>query len=431
MLYFSTNHAAPAVTLKEAVTRGLAPDKGLYMPEHLPQLPHTFFRNLSSMSLQEISLEVATALFGEDIPANDLRELVYDTLSFEIPLVPVAGNISALELFHGPTMAFKDVGARFMARLLGYFTRNSGLEINVLVATSGDTGSAVANGFFKVPGIRVFVLYPKGLVSSIQEMQFTTLGENITAIEVEGTFDDCQALVKSAFLDPTLTSALTLTSANSINQARLLPQSFYYFHGFARMKDTREVVCSVPSGNFGNLCAGLIAKKMGLPIHRFLAATNVNDIVPAYLKTGNYEPRPSVATIANAMDVGDPSNFARISQMYGNALEALQQDITGYSYTDQMVRSTILEVYRQHGYLLDPHGAIGFRALRDYLAIHSGAGFFIETAHPAKFTEVVQDVIGEPVALPDTLARFCQGRKSAELLPARFEAFRDFLMSKV
>lgn len=418
-------------SLKEAVTRGLAPDSGLYMPERIPVLPDSFFKQMSSMTLQEISLEVARRFFAEDLPAQELQDLVTDTLDFEIPLVPVTDRISALELFHGPTMAFKDVGARFMARLLGYFTRHAGLEINVLVATSGDTGSAVANGFFKVPGVKVYVLYPKGLVSAIQEKQFTTLGENITAIEVEGTFDDCQALVKKAFMDQRLLQSMTLTSANSINLARLIPQSFYYFHGFAQMKDPSEVYCSVPSGNFGNLCAGLIAKRMGLPIKRFLAATNVNDIVPAYLKSGRFEPRPSVATIANAMDVGNPSNFVRIADMYGQSLEAVQHDVEGFKYTDQSVRETMKAVYRDQKYMLDPHGAIGFKALQEYLSSRTGSGFFIETAHPAKFTEVVEEVIGEKITLPDNLARFEKGIKQTIVLTSDYTVLRDFLLSKV
>ncbi len=431
MKYYSTNKKAPAATLQHVVTVGLAPDSGLYLPERIEKLSDQFFNNMYAMNLQEISFEVARNFLGGDIPEGDLKNMVYDTLDFPIPLVNIHGNVNTLELFHGPTMAFKDVGARFMARLLGYFTAKGEQEINVLVATSGDTGSAVANGFYKVPGIRVFVLYPKGLVSPIQEKQFTTLGENITALEVEGTFDDCQRLVKKAFDDTDLNKKLTLTSANSINWARLLPQSFYYFWGVAQLgKQAKNITCAVPSGNFGNICAGLIAKRTGLPISKFIAATNINDIVPQYLLDGQFNPAPSVATIANAMDVGNPSNFARILSLYSDSYDAICRDIEGFVCTDDQIKETVKEVYTKYKYLLDPHGAIGYQALDAYLnKDRSSTGFFIETAHPAKFTEVVEEVIHEKIALPPTLARFTKGTKQTKELPADSQALKDFLLS--
>jgi threonine synthase len=389
------------------------------------------------MAFQEVAVRVAEQFLGDDIPENDLASMVYDSLDFPIPLVHIADRIYTLELFHGPTMAFKDVGARFMARLLGYFTNIASDELNVLVATSGDTGSAVANGFYKVPGIRVFVLYPKGLVSVIQEKQFATLGENITAIEVEGTFDDCQSLVKRAFADEELNKKMKLSSANSINWARLLPQSFYYFWGFAQLTrntnskfetQNSKLICAVPSGNFGNLCAGLIAKRAGLPITRFIAATNINDIVPQYLQNGQFNPRQSVATFANAMDVGNPSNFARIAELYGNSHYGITRDVEGFACTNDQILETIKDVYTAHGYLLDPHGAIGYRALKNYMDSHpSDTGFFIETAHPAKFTDIVESVIGRDVELPEKLARFAGGVKQTVELPASFEALKEFL----
>ncbi|MGM9823735.1 MAG: threonine synthase, partial [Muribaculaceae bacterium] len=343
MKYYSTNGKTPMVTLAEAVVKGLAADRGLFMPEHIGKMPKAFFNNISSMSLQEMSFAVAYMLFGDDIDSDDLKHIVSDTLNFDIPLVKVDDQRYSLELFHGPTLAFKDVGARFMARLLGHFNRQNGENrmVNVLVATSGDTGGAVANGFLNVPGVRVFVLYPSGKVSRIQEAQFTTLGNNITAIEVNGTFDDCQALVKSAFMDKELNSHMMLTSANSINVARFLPQMFYYFYAYAQLmkagEDLNNIVVAVPSGNFGNITAGLIAKFMGLPVKRFIAANNRNDVVYNYLQTGVYTPKPSVATIANAMDVGDPSNFARILDLYHNSWEAIKAEISGFTYTDEQI----------------------------------------------------------------------------------------------
>ncbi len=433
MLYYSTNKQTPPASLEEAVIKGLAPDKGLYMPEKIKHLPPAFFHNMGEMSLQEISFIVAEAFFGEDVEADVLKNIVYDTLSFDIPLVPVHDSIYSLELFHGPTLAFKDVGARFMARLLGHFIRKEGeKEVNVLVATSGDTGSAVANGFLGVPGIQVYVLYPKGKVSEIQEKQFTTLGRNITALEIDGTFDDCQALVKNAFMDKDLNKMMHLTSANSINVARFLPQSFYYFYAYAQLlrRDISDnVVMCVPSGNFGNITAGLFAKRMGLPVKRFIAANNRNDIFLHYLRTGVYEPKPSVATLANAMDVGAPSNFARVLDLYGGSHDAICADISGAAYSDNQIRETLADVYRRHHYLLDPHGTCGYRALVEGLK-PGETGVFLETAHPAKFLATVEEIIGEPVAVPSALQRFMQGKKRSVELSADFTHFKRYLLGK-
>ena len=428
MNYYSTNHKTPNVSLEIAVTQGLASDRGLFMPERIDPLPESFFREIGSMSFQEISFEVAKKFFGEDIPANILKRIVFDTLSFDTPLVQVKDNIFSLELFHGPTSAFKDVGARFMARLLSHFIGKEKKLVHVLVATSGDTGSAVANGFLGVPGIQVHVLYPKGKVSEIQEKQFTTLGQNITALEIDGTFDDCQVLVKSAFMDEALKKKITITSANSINVARFLPQAFYYFNAWAKLEDkTRKVVFSVPSGNFGNLTAGLFAKRMGLPVSKFIAANNRNDIVFNYLKTGVYEPRPSVSTIANAMDVGDPSNFARILDLYHNSHQAIVKDIIGTTYSDDEIRETLLSVYKTTGYLLDPHGAIGYRALVELLNDEE-TGIFLETAHPAKFTETVEKIVGKGnIQMPEKLQAFMKGDKLSIEFPAKYESFRAYL----
>jgi len=457
MKYYSTNKQAPLVNLQEAVTKGLASDKGLYMPEKIKQLPASFFQQMKDMSFQEIAYVVADAFFGEDIEADTLKSIVYDTLSFDTPIVHVKDNIYSLELFHGPTLAFKDVGARFMARMLGYFIKKSPpltppkgenssplgeLEgaINVLVATSGDTGSAVANGFLGVEGIRVFVLYPKGKVSPIQECQFTTLGQNITALEIDGTFDDCQALVKSAFLDKELNDKMQLTSANSINVSRFLPQAFYYFHAYAQIarqgiiEDNRpgskadNVIICVPSGNFGNITAGLFGKRMGLPVKRFIAANNKNDIFLKYLQTKEYTPRPSVATLANAMDVGDPSNFARILDLYAYSHEAICKDISGYRYLDEDIRATLKNCYKETGYLLDPHGACGYQALLDELKPDE-TGIFLETAHPAKFLETVESIIEERVEIPQKLQAFMRGEKQSIELTKDFEGFKKFLLT--
>ncbi len=432
MRYYSTNKTSPTASLKEAVVRGLAPDRGLYMPERIATIPAAFFKHIGEMSLGDIAYVAANTLFGEDIDSSTLKNIVNDTLNFEIPLVKVDDDRYALELFHGPTLAFKDVGARFMARMLGHFNVQEGREtVNVLVATSGDTGSAVANGFLNVKGVNVYVLYPKGKVSKIQEAQFTTLGANITALEVDGTFDDCQALVKSAFMDKELNEAMKLTSANSINVARFLPQMFYYFHAYAQLAragvSLDNIVVAVPSGNFGNICAGLIAKRMGLPIKRFIAANNRNDVFLEYLRTGQYNPRKSVATIANAMDVGDPSNFARILDLYGNSHDAITADISGCSYDDEQIKSTLRSVYDKDGYLLDPHGAVAYRALAEYMR-PGETGVFLETAHPAKFKDTVEGIIERPVEVPAKLAAFMKGEKSTVKMPAQFPAFKKYLM---
>jgi threonine synthase len=433
MEYYSTNGNTPKVTLKEAVVKGLAADRGLFMPERIPSLPTAFFNNIGNLSLQEISFAVANTLFGEDIEPDILKDIVYETLNFDIPLVHVAGNRYSLELFHGPTLAFKDVGARFMARLLGYFNQKESNDmVNVLVATSGDTGSAVANGFLGVDGVRVFVLYPKGKVSKIQEAQFTTLGSNIIAIEVNGTFDDCQALVKNAFMDGELNEKMQLTSANSINVARFLPQMFYYFYAYAQLakagKDLNNIVVSVPSGNFGNITAGLIGKAMGLPVKRFIAANNRNDIFYNYLQTGRYEPKPSVQTIANAMDVGDPSNFVRILDLYNHSHEAIAKDISGYTYTDEQIGETLATTYRNEGYLLDPHGAVGYRSLLEGLKPEE-TGIFLETAHPAKFKGTVEEIIGERIEIPEKLEAFMKGEKQTVKMNSGFTSFKKYLMN--
>lgn len=433
MLYYSTSGNAPKTSLQDAVVKGLAPDKGLYMPERIPTIPKAFFNNIGEMSLQDIAYVVANTLFGDDIESETLKEIVNDTLNFDIPLVHVAENKYSLELFHGPTLAFKDVGARFMARLLGYFNKKNGTkDVNVLVATSGDTGSAVANGFLGVPGVKVFVLYPKGKVSKIQEAQFTTLGKNITALEISGTFDDCQALVKNAFIDEELNDKLQLTSANSINVARFLPQMFYYFYAYAQLakmgKPLNNIVVSVPSGNFGNITAGLIGKKMGLPIKRFIAANNRNDIFYQYLISGVYNPRPSIVTIANAMDVGAPSNFARILDLYDNSHEAISKEIAGCTYTDEQIAQTLKETYATTGYLLDPHGAVGYRSLVEGLDDNE-IGIFLETAHPAKFKETVESIIEDEINIPTKLAAFMKGTKSTVKLSSAFPAFKKYLMT--
>ena len=440
MMYYSTNGQAPKATLREAVERGLAPDKGLYMPESIQKLPNDFFEHIDQLTFQELSLEVARAFFGGDVDDASLKHIVYDTLAFETPLHPVGDSIYSLELFHGPTLAFKDVGARFMARLLQYFigkdreSRPSATgDVNVLVATSGDTGSAVANGFLGVKGIHVYVLYPKGKVSRIQESQFTTLGQNITALEVDGVFDDCQALVKQAFMDRELNEHMTLTSANSINVARFLPQAFYYFNAYAQLKRMKAIaapsnmVVCVPSGNFGNITAGLFAKRMGLPVKHFVAANNANDIFFQYLQTGVYSPQPSRQTLANAMDVGAPSNFARILDLYSDSWETIKGDISGATYTDDGIRESMRLCHEATGYVLDPHGACGWRALKEQLK-PGEVGVFLETAHPAKFKEKVDDILGTDIAIPERLQAFMRGKKQSVAMANDFAAFKSFLM---
>ena len=433
MQYYSTNGKAPLATLEEAVVRGLAPDKGLYMPQEIRPLPQEFFDNIENMSFQEMSYQVAHNFFGDDVDAESLREIVFDTLAFETPIVKVEDNIYSLELFHGPTLAFKDVGARFMARLLRYFIKREGKkQVNVLVATSGDTGSAVANGFLGVDGIHVYVLYPKGKVSKIQESQFTTLGKNITAIEVDGVFDDCQALVKSAFMDEELQGHMNLTSANSINVARFLPQAFYYFNAYAQAKKLGKAdnltIC-VPSGNFGNITAGLFAQRMGLPIKHFIAANNANDIFYNYLLSGIYSPKASIQTIANAMDVGDPSNFARILDLYKSSHTEICNHISGATYSDDEIAATMKKCYEQTSYVLDPHGACGYQALKDNLK-EGETGVFLETAHPAKFKEKVDAILSTDIEIPTRLADFMKGKKQSLEMAADFSAFKQFLLNE-
>ena len=443
MKYYSTNGKAENATLEKAVIKGLAEDKGLYMPEKINPLPQAFFDNIEKLSCQGIAFRVGECFFGEDIESTALREIVYDTLQFDCPVAKVTDEIYSLELFHGPTLAFKDVGARFMARLLQYFLKQGSeylmqggekknKNVNVLVATSGDTGSAVANGFLGVEGIHVYVLYPKGKVSPIQECQFTTLGKNITAIEVDGVFDDCQALVKTAFMDSELNDAMMLTSANSINVARFLPQSFYYFNAYARMKEqgkAENLVMCVPSGNFGNICSALFGKRMGLPVKRFIAANNANDIFYNYLQTGEYHPKASVQTLANAMDVGDPSNFARIYNLYGGEHKAICRDISGATYKDQEIMDIMRECYTNTGYILDPHGACGYQALKDNMQ-EGETGVFCETAHPAKFKATVDSILQSDIEIPARLQAFMRGEKKSIAMSKEFADFKAFLLNE-
>lgn len=442
MHYYSTKNKELRIGLREALLKGLAPDGGLFMPSRIEVLSRIQLEEMRDMNLTEIAVILSEHLFGEDIPGDDLRTIVEGAINFDTPLVKVEENIYSLELFHGPTLAFKDVGARFLARLLGYYTRDMDKDIHVLVATSGDTGSAVANGFLGVPGIKVHVLYPSGLVSPLQEKQFTTLGENISAVEVKGTFDDCQKLVKEAFMDQELSDRITLTSANSINLARFLPQAFYYFRAWGQITQgdgidpeaqdspATQLFFSVPSGNYGNMTAGLVAREMGLPVHTFLSANNLNDVVPVYLLTGKFRPRPSIATIANAMDVGNPSNFDRILDLFDHNFEWITRHMKGFSYSDSEIRKIIQKVYMKTGYLCDPHGATGYQAARTYLDENPGTtGIFLETAHPAKFKETVEEVIGKPVEIPERLAAYTEREKVSTPIKPAYRDFRDYLVS--
>ncbi len=429
MKYYSTNNKNLKVSLRDAVIQGLAPDNGLYMPEQIPALSNSYFESLSALSLKNIAFEVAKNFIGNDLPEFELTKIIDHTIQFDAPLVSIEEDVNALELFHGPTLAFKDFGARFLSGLLGYFAKQQSKEITILVATSGDTGSAVANAFLRVPGTRVVVLYPSGKVSEIQEKQFTTLGENITALEVDGTFDDCQRLVKQAFLDKELKQELFLTSANSINIARLIPQSFYYFYAYAQVnKEGKPVVISVPSGNFGNLTAGLMAKMMGLPVHAFIAATNSNDVIPEYLRTKVFRPRNSSQTISNAMDVGNPSNFPRIVELYNHDFARLSQDIIGCSFNDEDTRNAMRGVYDKTGYVLDPHGAVGYLGLKEFLKSNAEyTGIFLETAHPSKFKEVVEETIQHSIDLPERLKEFMAGEKKSIQISSNFLEFKSLL----
>ncbi|MBN1348571.1 threonine synthase [candidate division KSB1 bacterium] len=432
MRYYSTNSKKNTASLSKAVLSGLADDGGLYMPEAIPRLPASLLNNLAALTFRELSFEIAKQLLGEDIPHPILEEIINDALNFEVPLVQLDHDLYVLELFHGPTLAFKDFAARFMARLMSYLNRDSDAELTILVATSGDTGSAVAHGFAGAPGIRVFILYPSGKISTIQEKQLTTHGGNITALEIDGSFDDCQRIAKQAFLDVELSRNLTLTSANSINIARLIPQSFYYFYGYARLKNKRQpVVISVPSGNFGNLTGGLIAKKMGLPIARFISATNANRVVPEFLQTGRFEPKPTRQTISNAMDVGNPSNFARILDLCNNDLEKMREDVWGASFTDDQTRDAIQELVNKFGYIPDPHGAVGYLGLKHYPENKSDKliGIFLETAHPAKFPEVIRQLIDRELPLPEALEKAMSMKKHSVKLSGEFDAVKQYLLS--
>ncbi|MCS6967927.1 MAG: threonine synthase [Cytophagales bacterium] len=433
MRYYSTRRQSPLVSLAEAVLKGLPEDNGLYMPERLPQLSSQFIEQLPSLSFEEIAYGVASALLGEDIPPEELRRMVQKTLGFDAPVVWLSQQTGILELFHGPTLAFKDFGARFMAQAMSYFLPGDGRPLHILVATSGDTGSAVAHGFLGVEGITVAVLYPKGKVSPFQEKQFATLGRNITALEIDGTFDHCQALVKQAFLDKELNQKLRLSSANSINISRLIPQAFYYVYAWAQAVRTRKqekIYFVVPSGNFGNLTAGVLARQMGLPVAGFIAATNVNDVVPRYLQTGKYEPRPSIPTISNAMDVGNPSNFARLAEWFPT-WEAMRQNLYGYAFTDEQTRQAMRRVYQQYGYMMDPHGAVGYLAWEAFCQEYQPAnavGIILETAHPVKFSEVVTQTLGQTPTVPERLQHLMTLPKLSIPLPKDFATFKNFLM---
>ena len=415
MHYYSTNNKLIKANFKEATIQGQAPDKGLYFPSEIPALPKGFIETIDSLSKEEIAFKVIEPYVADTIPANELQRIVSETIAFDFPLVPVIDNISTLELFHGPTLAFKDVGARFMSRCLGYFVKNENKKVTVLVATSGDTGGAVANGFYNVDGVNVVILYPSGKVSSTQEVQLTTLGKNITALEVDGSFDDCQQMVKNAFADEELRKQVFLTSANSINVARWLPQQFYYFFAYQQWKDKNNPpVVSVPSGNFGNICAGLLAYESGLPFSHFVAACNANDTVHQYLNNGVYQTKNSVATISNAMDVGNPSNFVRIMELFEQNLSSLKSILSSYSITDDETKETIARIFCERNYVLDPHGAVGFIALQRYLSEHPGKkGIFLETAHPSKFYDVIEPVIKQSVAIPDSITILMKQKKNS------------------
>ncbi len=429
MQYYSLNKKAPNESFKDAVIKGLAPDKGLYFPESITSLPKSFYKNINDLSYSEIAFEAIKQFVSPEIPEAVLKQIVEETLSFDFPIVKLNDNISTLELFHGPTMAFKDVGARFMARCLGYFNQDNTNEVTVLVATSGDTGGAVVNGFLGVKGVNVVILYPSGKVSDIQEKQLTTLGQNIKALEVKGTFDDCQAMVKRAFLDEELTSKMQLTSANSINVARWLPQMFYFMFAYKQLhNDYENIVFSIPSGNFGNICAGMMAQQLGLPINHFIASNNENKIVTDYLQTETYVPKPSVQTISNAMDVGDPSNFIRIQEIYKNNFETLKENITGYSFSDEQTKEALKEIYNEYNYVADPHGAVGYLGAKSYLKdnpdIHC---VFLETAHPTKFLDVVEETIDATIELPAQILSVINKTKTATIIET-YDGLKDFLL---
>jgi threonine synthase len=430
MRFYSLNKKSADVSFKEATVLGQAPDKGLYFPETIPAIDPALLKNIEQTSNEEIAYRVIAPYTGEEIPEEILRQIVAETINFPLPVVKVTDRISSLELFHGPTLAFKDVGARFMSRCLGYFSKDRSEKITVLVATSGDTGGAVANGFYNVEGVEVVILYPSGKVSSVQEKQLTTLGKNIHALEVEGSFDDCQQMVKQAFTDAELTQKLFLTSANSINVARWLPQQFYYFFAYKQWKEKEQPpVIAVPSGNFGNICAGILAHVSGLPVKHFIAACNANDVVPQFMQTQNYQPQKAVATISNAMDVGNPSNFVRILEIFHNEFPALKEKFSSVSISDAETRATMKRVKDNYGYLTDPHGAVGFLGLERYLQAHNGdKGIFLETAHPVKFYDVVEPVIGETIPLPEAVNAIINKAKKATFIKAEYKQLKDFLL---
>ncbi|MEL6651468.1 MAG: threonine synthase [Bacteroidota bacterium] len=432
MKLHSTKNPSQKVSLKEAVLQGLPPDNGLYMPDEIPALPNAFFEQISDMSFEQMAYEVCRCLLQGAVPEIELETIVNDALGFDAPIVRLNKQTHILELFHGPTLAFKDFGARFMARLMGHFVGNHSQKLTILVATSGDTGGAVASGFLGTEGIEVVILYPSGKVSELQEKQLTTLGQNITAIEIDGTFDDCQALVKQAFLDQDLSQKMRLSSANSINIARLIPQMFYYFRAWQQLEDkSQPVVMVVPSGNFGNLTAGLFAQKMGLPIDHFVAATNRNDVVPEYIQTGDYRPRPSVRTISNAMDVGNPSNFARMQALFGSSWDAFKGQISGFAYDDEQTRSAIKHIFETYDYVIDPHGAVGYLAWENYRSAKpQSQGIILETAHPAKFLDEVEAQTGESVWVPERLAKLRDRKKEAAFMAVDFEAFKACLLAR-
>jgi threonine synthase len=429
MQLYSTNNPALRTNLREAIFQGLPADNGLYMPVNIPVMPASFIQNLDQYTFPEIALHLAKAMIGDEIPEHDLAAIIQKAINFPAPVVQLEEHTTVLELFHGPSLAFKDFGARFMAQTMSYFNRGEEQELTILVATSGDTGGAVAAGFYQTPGIRVVILYPSGKVSPLQEKQLTTLGHNITALEVDGTFDDCQALVKQAFLDTALRQQLRLSSANSINISRLIPQIFYYWEAWKQLYRAHEkIVFVVPSGNFGNLTAGLLAYKMGLPVHHFIAATNANDVVPEYLETGRFKTRPSVRTISNAMDVGNPSNFVRMLDLFGSTWNIMQKHITGYSFSDEQTKEAMRAVYRDKKYILDPHGAVGYLAWNAYHKENpKTTGVILETAHPAKFLEDVEEILGEKISIPKALADISEKEKKAVPMKADYNVFKNWL----
>ena len=429
MKFYSLNNTAPEVSFDIAVVNGIAPDKGLYFPEEIKPLPSSFFENIESLSNEEIAFTAIQQFVSGIVPDNMLKDILKEVLDFEFPIVEITPNIGTLELFHGPTMAFKDVGARFMAQCLGYFSRSSKNKITVLVATSGDTGGAVANGFLGVKGVNVVILYPSGKVSDIQERQLTTLGQNIKALEVEGTFDDCQAMVKNAFLDKDLLAHMKLTSANSINVARWLPQLFYFLFAYKQAKSKgKEIIFSVPSGNFGNICAGLVAQRLGMPVNHFIAATNVNDTVPQFMSTKEYSPKPSKATISNAMDVGDPSNFIRIRHLFKDNFEELEKNLSSYSFDDNQTKEALKEIYSLNGYIADPHGAVGYLGLKKYQTQHPNTyGIFLETAHPVKFLDIVEETLSEKLEIPAQIKKV-MGKTKKSIQISNYEGLKNFLL---